>query len=76
MTILLFIGVRQAVSITLALKFDFTGVLNCEKRIDNLACLKAWKKLCDRLSLLNMSVANIWYLLMQVIIYLPHLHGY
>ena len=30
-----------AVSVALALKFDVTGVLNCEKLIDNFACLKA-----------------------------------
>jgi len=65
-----------AVSVALALKFDVTGVLNCEKLIDNFACLKAWKKLCDKSSLLDMLVANIWYLVMQIIIYLPHLHGY
>jgi len=34
----------SAVSVTLALKFDVTGVLNCEKLLDNFACLKAWKK--------------------------------
>jgi len=34
----------SAVSVALALKFDVTGVLNCEKRTDNFACLKAWKK--------------------------------
>jgi len=34
----------SAVAVVLALKFDVTGVLNCEKLIDNFACLKAWKK--------------------------------
>jgi len=50
MTILLFIGVLQtAVSVGLALEYDVTVVLSCEKLIDNLACLKARKKLWDRL---------------------------
>jgi len=34
----------SAVLVALALKFDVTGVLNCEKLIYNFACLKAWKK--------------------------------
>jgi len=62
----------SAVSVALALNFDVRGVLNCEKLL--LVTSLAWKhekKLCDRLSLL---VANIWSLLMQIIIYLPHLH--
>jgi len=58
MTILLFIGVLQtAVSVGLALESDVTAVLNCEKFIDKFACLKARKKLWDRL--LDMLVANI-----------------
>jgi len=66
----------SVVSVALALKFDVTGVLNCEKLIGNFAAWRHEKKLCDRLSLLDMLVANIWYLLMQTIMYLPHLHGY
>jgi len=31
----------SAVSVVLALKFDVTCVLNCEKLIGNFACLKA-----------------------------------
>ena len=31
----------SAVSVGLALKFDVKGVLNCEKRIANFACLTA-----------------------------------
>jgi len=34
----------SAVSHALALKFDVTAVPNCEKFIDNFACLKARKK--------------------------------
>jgi len=57
----------SAVSVALGLKSDVTAVLNCEK-IDNFACLKARKNLFDRLSLLDMLVASIWYRLMLIII--------
>ena len=33
----------------LASEYDVTTVLNCEKLLDNFACLKARKKLCNRL---------------------------
>jgi len=48
MTVLLFIR-SSAVSVGLALESDVTAILNCEKLVDNFACLKARKKLCDRL---------------------------
>jgi len=33
----------------LTIESDVTAVLNCEKLIDSFACLKARKKLCDRM---------------------------
>jgi len=68
MTILLFIGVlRSAVSVGHALESYVTAVRNCEKLIDNFACLKARKKL----RLLDMLAANILHRSMQIITYLP-----
>jgi len=60
-----------AVSVGLALESDVTAVLNCEKLVDKFACLKARKKLCDRLLDMFMLVANTWYRLLQIITYLP-----
>ena len=53
----------------LMLEFDITAVLNCEKLIDNFVCLNARKHFVIDCELLDMLVANIWYQLMQIIIY-------
>jgi len=53
-----------------ALESDVMAALNCEKRIDNFACLKARKNFVIDCELLQMLMANIWHQLMQIIIYL------
>ena len=67
---------RSAVSGSLAFESDVTAVLTCEKLIDNFACLKARKKFHDRLWTVGYVDGKIWHQLMQIIIYVPTLHGY
>jgi len=44
----------------LTIESDVTAVLNFEKLIDSFACLKARKKLCDRLSCWMWVVGCRW----------------
>jgi len=51
------------VSVAHGLKFDATGILNCEK-LNNFACLKVWGAVCnniisDRFSTKTASLAEI-----------------
>jgi len=49
---------RSAVSGSLAFESDVTAVLNCEKLIDNFACLKARKNFMIDCELLGMLMAK------------------
>jgi len=53
----------SVVSVAHGLKFDATGILNCEK-LNNFACLKVWGAVCnniisDRFSTKTASLAEI-----------------